>query len=387
MSKSRFVLSAICLAACIGVSATASATPLKPRVVNLTPTIRLPFNNESFEDVAGGSTVIVPMAGHDPCVDEGENKVICSDETQSVFGVDEHGSYWKTVQKAGYNNGGLMVDPNTPITTTYTMAVTFSLVEDVTGDYDNYTRVIHPSIGRDAPEHSILYTDCGLYLMATPEFVGYTGEAGIAPGNYCNGVMIGNGARHVDVSEAGSEVITLVLTRDSDDQMCMYEVSSGGAVDRIGNCFSDSLDYIPLVSESQINDGMIGFFMDDNGEWPVSAKIYDIRIWDRSLNINQLDRVYQTPATPKNVKVKRSGTKTQVSWKASTQGPRAGAFVAEAFTSESGDELAGSCTSRGNNCKMTLSEGTYWISVKSRNGDGFSAPSTRISYVVQPRAR
>ena len=296
MSKTRITVVAVALIAGIAVSSSASARPA-PQVGRVPdPKIHITFNNQSFEDVEGGSTVIVPMLGQDDCVNGESHDLICNDETQSSFGNDKYGSFWKSVKKSDADNGGLMIDPTEAITNKYTVAVTFSISDALGAETDTFARIITYSIGRD-PE-SMLYEDCGVYLMYTSELVGYEGDPGVVVGNYCDGVKIDSRGTLFNVSADSPDVITIAATRGEDGNTCLYLISDGGFANRIADCFTDPSDIVRGEHSNEINVGKIGFFMDDNGEVPDVGKLYDIRIWDRPLNRAQLDRVYSPPAAP-----------------------------------------------------------------------------------------
>ena len=386
MSRSKIFLSVVTAVAATALASAGSldAAGSAPKVARVPdPKIHITFNNDSYDDIEGGSTVIMPMSGKEPCYMGTEHFLICNDETQSRFGNDKYGSYWKSVKASDSDNGGLIIEPNEAITDAYTVAVTFSMSDVLTAEANTFARIITYSIGRDDGA-SILNEDCGVYMIHTAELTEYSGPDGVVIGNYCDGVEIDSRGTLFSTSADSPDVITIAATRGSDGNTCLYLISDGGFANRIADCFTDPSDYVLGDHGNEINLGKIGFFMDDNGEVPDSAKLYDVRIWDRPLNRTMLDRAYTTPGSPSDVKVVKTGTKMKVAWKKPTHA--AGArYLAEAYATDDGAEAVGSCSTSATNCKISLEPGTYWFAVTARNGDGWGVQSARVQKVVTGR--
>ncbi len=87
------------------------------------------------------------------------------------------------------------------------------------------------------------------------------------------------------------------------------------------------------------------------------------------------------PGTPAGIAAAGNNTSAAVSWPALSASPAVTGYTASAWTTSSGNTLAGSCTTATTNCSITgLTNGTtYFVDVLATNIDGSGAPTARIS--------
>ena len=377
MSRSKFILSISAALAIFTVVSVADATAVPaPPVENLRPDIRVTFDNESFTPVRDTASVHVPVVGgtgaYDDCyLGDADAKVICNSAT-SGFGSDDNGSYWQMHKELDAQNGGIVIDPNTPITNQYTIAVTFSIEDDAT---TGYRHIISPSAVRADSTYGT--SDNGVYVEhKTVDETPITQVVNYGP------VNMDQTNTRFSTASGDPDVITLISTRSDDGRMCLFMVKSGGAVIRLVECGTDE-------GGDQINDGMIGLFQDDSGEVADNAKIYDVRIWDRPLNQRQLGKVYAGPTASRNIVVTQTGRKTRVTWDAPIASSGITQYTVEFMSNADYTGLVTACNVAVRSCTKQLSPGVYWVNVQAKYGDaGFGDASPLVRFeVVRTRPR
>jgi hypothetical protein len=250
-----------------------------------TPTVKYEFDSALTDSVAGSTltqAAACPVGGYTPC------------NSSTGFGSDANGTYWgwTSTSRAG---GGFSVQTASPVGTTYTMSLQFSLA-NVAAAVNGYSKVV---------DYRNRTSDDGFYF--------HFGRLKFFPGS-------GTSAQ----SYAANEVLNLVTVRQATGATTgTFTVYMVGADKRLTRLFTyDDVTggAVPIASGS---GSKLGFFFDDaqsgseNFEASPGGKVYSLQLWsNRALTTAELEDAVLPPAAPTNLTAAPGDTQATAAWDA-----------------------------------------------------------------------
>ena len=209
------------------------------------PNVKYEFNGTLTDSASGSSLSVMPAC-------PGPSGGQCNSTTS--YGSDASGDYWRWTSTSP-RGGGFTITTNSPLTSTYSMALKFVFDSE---PVDEYSKII---------DWDGKLLDNGFYFKNW--YINFFIDA--SPNTDENGLT----------QYSAGTVMDLVITRDETTKFfTVYAKSSSGSLEQVFQYTDTTGSAVPMSSGS---GSLIGFFFDDddtNDEGNDGGRVYDVEMWN-----------------------------------------------------------------------------------------------------------